>query len=94
MNLANGEGYWAAQKELERRMNAVESKQAVHDSQMLDLKDDLNGIGRKIDNMASKDDVMGIEKRLDRARNSVIVVATIAVPAVSALVGAVIRGGA
>jgi uncharacterized coiled-coil protein SlyX len=95
--VSNGEGIWAAIKELERRMNTTEARTAVLESRLEDLHDDINALGKKVEAKASTAElnaaVRTITDRLDRARNTSIALLAVAVPVISALVGALIRGG-
>lgn len=95
--LANGEDIWAAINELRRVQHAQGKEIAVNESQVIDLREDINGLGKKVENLnsncATKKDVQAFEGRLDKMVANTRWVVAIAVPLVSALIGALLRGG-
>lgn len=96
----NGDDVWGAIGELRREQAAQGRALAVNETQVADLRDDINAVGRKVEGSEGRvkkyvdDAVGGLDDRIEGGIRWIKWVLGIAVPLAAALAGALItRGG-
>jgi len=94
-----GDGHWAAIGELRRELSEQKARTAVNESQLADLRGDINGIGQKVDESETRvkryvnTEVGSVRDRMDRGINWMKWGVGISFPIIFTLVGVLLGKG-
>jgi hypothetical protein len=92
----NGE-VWDAVNELRRDNAARQAENAVLARDIHELKDDLNGVGSKMailnDRCATSEELAAVNARIESWARTLRWLVALAVPTISALIGALVQSG-